>query len=431
MAGPVLLEATPFGDSPWKVERWRFDNGLTLLLVEDHTTPVFAYQTWFDVGSANETPGKTGIAHLFEHLLFKQTKTLADGEFDRIMEARGGSTNAATWVDWTYYTSGLPADGDNFELVARLESDRMQNLVLNDAQVEAEREVVLNERRYRVDNSPDGQASEILYDLAFTTHPYRWPTIGWEKDIRAITTADCMEFYRIWYAPNNATVVVVGDVDSARAREVLARSYGAIPSQAIPQAALPVEPAQSAERRRETRLTVEAEKLLVGWHAPSFVDPTRAAAQVTEAIAFAGNSARLRRRLVDEEQIAADLGTMLTPFADPGLLELRVDLREDAHAADAEKLLDEELAKIAAGDVGADELTKAKNQVELGLLSSLRTASDKAEALGASQLTAGDYRRFFGELERVRAVTAAEVAASAQRLFRRENRTVLTVLPQA
>jgi zinc protease len=420
-----LVDRTPFAGSTHVVERWRLDNGLTVLLVEDHAAPVFSWQTWFDVGSANETVGKTGIAHLFEHLMFKATKNVADGEFDKIMEARGGSTNAATWVDWTFYLSGLPAKGDNLELVAKLEADRMVNLVLNDAQVEAEREVVLNERRFRVDNSPDGLASEALYALAFDVHPYRWPTIGWEADIRAITTRDCLDFYRVWYAPNNATVVIVGDVDSAKTIGIVERSYGAIASQPVPEERLAAEPPQKAEKRKELALTIESEKLLVAWHVPGMTAAERPALQVMEQLAFGGNSARARRRLVDEQQIAVDVGSMLTPFKHPGLLEVKVEMREGKRGEEGLAALDSVLDRFAAEDVTALELTKARNQVELGFRHGLKTATERAEALGNMHLTAGDFRRLFDEVPRVRAVTAADVRAAAAALLAPANRAVL------
>lgn len=426
---PVLLEETPFGESGLAVARYRFDNGLTLLFVEDHSAPVFAYLTWFDVGSANETPGKTGIAHLFEHLLFKATKNIPDGEFDRVMESRGGSTNAATWVDWTFYTSGLPSRDDNFELVAKLESDRMVNLVLNDAQVEAEREVVLNERRYRVDNSPDGLLSEELYALAFTRHPYHWPTIGWERDIRAITTQDCLDFYRVWYAPNNATIVVVGDVERKRALEVIGAAYAGIASQAVPQESFALD-GPPGDKRKIVPLTIESDKLLVAWRVPGLEAPERPALAVLEALAFGGMSARTRRRLVDELAIATDIGSMLTPFKYPGLLEVKVEVREDQTAEAVEKELDAVLHTFVESDVPADELEKAKNQLELGFLSALRTSSEKAEALGSWHATLGDYRRLFDEVPRIRAVTAADVRRAAASVFRPESRAVVIGRPK-
>lgn len=419
---------TPFAGSPYEIQRWRYPNGLTLLVMEDHTAPVFAYQTWFDVGSSNERPGKTGIAHLFEHLMFKATKNLADGEFDKILESRGTSSNAATWVDWTFYTSGLPSIAGNLDLVAKLEADRMVNLILDEKQLEAEREVVLNERRYRVDNSPDGLLSELLYKHAWKDHPYHWPTIGWESDIRAITVEDCLAFYRTYYAPNNATVLVIGDVDANETVEIVGRHYGALDAQSIPGESFPDEP-PSGGTRHEAQLQVEADKVLAGFRSPSLTSDDRAAAMVIEALAFGGLSARVRRRLVDEEKIASNITAMLAPFKYPGLLEVRVEMREGTTAEQGEAALFDELARFANEDVPAHELEKARNQVELGFLCGMRSSVEKAESLGNMHVSGGDYRRLFGEVSRVQAVTAADVRRLAATLFAPSNRTVVVGRP--
>ena len=195
--------------------------------MRDPSAPVFAYQTWFAVGSRHEREGITGIAHLFEHLMFNQTETHPPGEFDRLIETAGGDTNAATWVDWTYYRDNLPKA--ELQLAVELEADRMAHLTLGETQVESEREVVANERRFRVEDDVDGFLNEELYKAAFTTHPYHWPTIGWMRDIEAISIDDCRAFYRTYYAPNNATVVLVGDVDEEAALELIDEHYGQDP----------------------------------------------------------------------------------------------------------------------------------------------------------------------------------------------------------
>ena len=201
---------------------FRLGNGLKVILVRDPSAPVFAYQTWFAVGSRHEREGITGIAHLFEHLMFNQTENHPPGELDRLIETAGGDTNAATWVDWTYYRDNLPKA--ELPLAVELEADRMAHLTLGDKQVESEREVVANERRFRVEDDVDGFFNEELYKAAFTTHPYHWPTIGWMRDIEAISIEDCRAFYRTYYAPNNATVVLVGDVDEDGALALIERA---------------------------------------------------------------------------------------------------------------------------------------------------------------------------------------------------------------
>jgi zinc protease len=176
------------------LHRWGLGNGLTVLVLVDARAPVAAYHTWFNVGSRHERPGKTGLAHLFEHLMFGETENLGAGAFDRKLEESGAETNAATWVDWTYYHELLPAD--RVKLAVKLEAERMQRLVLREPQVASEKEVVANERRYRVEDDVEGLANELLYKTAFKLHPYRWPTIGWMEDIQAFTPDDCTAFYR-------------------------------------------------------------------------------------------------------------------------------------------------------------------------------------------------------------------------------------------
>src|ERR1700722_5751271 len=210
------------------VLRYRLGNGLTLLFLEDASAPVVSYFTWYCVGSRHERPGKTGLAHLFEHLMFNETATLKAGEFDRMLEENGAESNAATWVDWTYYYESLPAD--RFALAVKLESERMSRLVLRDPQVASEKEVVANERRFRVDDDVEGAASELLYKTAFTKHPYHWPTIGWMPDILGFTPEDCERFYRTYYAPNNAFLVVVGDVRELDVLREVRDAYGKIPA---------------------------------------------------------------------------------------------------------------------------------------------------------------------------------------------------------
>jgi zinc protease len=192
-----------------RVLRYRLENGLTILLLRDRSAPVCAYYTWFSVGSRHEKEGKTGLAHLFEHLMFNETENYKAGEFDRKLEESGAESNAATWVDWTYYHEAVPKD--RLPLAVKLEAERMARLVLREPQVKSEKEVVANERRYRVDDDVEGAANELLYKTAFTRHPYHWPTIGWMADIVGFSPEDCGRFYKTYYAPNNAVVVVVGD----------------------------------------------------------------------------------------------------------------------------------------------------------------------------------------------------------------------------
>src|SRR5262252_7311580 len=263
---PWSLEAEAPAGKGVTARRYRLDNGLGLIAAVDKRAPIVSLQTWYRVGSRHEKPGATGIAHLFEHLMFGQTESLPPGELDRLVERTGGETNAATWVDWTYYKMSLPAR--DLALGIRLEAERMQHLVLEPAPVEAERDVVTNERRERVEDDVDGWLDEQLMAHAFTDHPYRWPTIGWMEDIRALALPDIRAFYRTWYAPNNATIVVVGDFEDAHLRELVARSYGAVAPAILPEVPRIREPDQALERVVRAPKPIATDRLLVGYKAP-------------------------------------------------------------------------------------------------------------------------------------------------------------------
>ncbi|MGM0575039.1 MAG: M16 family metallopeptidase [Myxococcota bacterium] len=414
---------------PALIEKFRLGNGLRVIVWEDHRAPVFSFHTWFGVGSRHERIGRTGMAHLFEHLLFKATKNLPEGEFDRIMERHGAQTNAATWVDWTYYRAKLPAG--NLELVCRLEADRMENMILDDHQLESEREVVVNERLLRVDNDPDGRLFEELYALAFRKHPYRWPTIGWMEDIRAITLDDCLDFYRRFYAPNNATIVIVGDVDTGEALETIQRFYGHLEAQDIPREALPEEPPQTEERRKSLDLSITAEKGLFAWHAPSTDDPDQAALEILDEILTGGESSRLYKSLVTDLELASQLGGWAASWHDPGLYEIGIDMRPGAALADAERVLDETLDELMDSRVSERELAKARNGLEAIFLRGLAGTGNRARSLGDAETTAGDFRWLFRHVEALREVTADDVLRVARRVLPRSNRTVLIGRPAA
>jgi zinc protease len=422
-----LISEHPFGGLTTR--HYSLPNGLGVILLRDPSAPLVAYQTWFAVGSRHEREGTTGIAHLFEHLMFNQTESHPPGEFDRMIETVGGETNAATWVDWTYYRDSLPRT--ELELAVELEADRMAHLVLGDEQVESEREVVANERRFRVEDDVDGFLSEELYRLAFTTHPYHWPTIGWMRDIHAITIDDCRAFYRTYYAPNNATLVLVGDFDEREALDLIARAYGPIARQPIPRDAAPPEPEQREERRARHAKPVTADKLRIGYKSPPLTHADYAALEVASEILFGGNSSRLQKLLVAETEIAASVGASPSPFRDPGLYEISVALQRGHRAEEAERLVYEELLRLGGEALKAGELDTARTRLETRLWRELRPQGGKAEALGHYHTTAGDYRRLFGVADAYRGVSEDDVRRVARDVLVAARRTVVIATPEA
>lgn len=415
-----------FGDR-LTVRRWLLGNGLRILLMVDRSAPVVSYHTWFRVGSRHEKKGKTGLAHLFEHLMFNETKGLAAGEFDRLLERAGGETNAATWVDWTYYYENVPRA--ELPLVTRLEALRMRHLILRNKQVKSEKEVVANERRYRVDDDVDGAANEALYAAAFTKHPYHWPTIGWMRDIERFTIEDCRDFYKTYYAPSNATLVVAGDLDEAKALALLQKHYGSIPAQTVPKDRVVVEPPQKGERRLSMSFSTPTEKLLLGYRGPAFGEFDHAVLTVANEILFGGRSSRIYRRLVTKEEKASEVRGSIAPFKDPGLFEIWASARPGHKAKELLVVINEELARLAREPVREDELDKARNRLELSFIEGMETVGGKAEQVGFYDTVLGDAGRVFERLADYRSVTREHIQAAAKKYFRTSARTTMLIKP--
>ena len=411
------------------VRRYGLANGLRLLAVVDDSAPIIAFQTWFRVGSRDERPGRTGMAHLFEHLMFNQTATLGPGEFDRVVERTGGESNAATWVDWTYYRLSLPAR--DLALAVKLEAERMSHLVLEHAPVEAEREVVANERLERVEDDVDGWLDEQLMALAFEKHPYGWPTIGWMEDIRALPIDEIRSFYRTWYAPNNATLIVVGAFDEAELLKLVEEHYGAISPANIPSRELTAEPQQTSERIRRSLRPIATDRLLLGYKVPGQGHKDWATLEIVSNLLAGSPSARLYRRLVVEREMVSSIDAQMTPFRDPSLFRLSATCARGHQAADVLAEIDLEIAAMAAAAPSEAELAKAKNLVETDFWSSLVDADGKAEALGHYETTLGDFRELTTLAERLAAVTAEDVLTAVRTYLVRAQRSTVVAEPDA
>ncbi|ACY14858.1 M16 family metallopeptidase [Haliangium ochraceum] len=414
---------------PRPIQRYVWPNGLRVILGPDPAAPVFSYQTWFRVGSRNERPGQTGMAHFFEHLMFNETETLAPGELDRLIENRGGDNNAATWSDWTFYRTSLPAR--DLELAVRIESERLQRLVLEETQIEAEREVIVNERLENVDDDVDGFLDERLYELAFTTHPYRWPTIGWMDDIRSMNKAEIRAFYDAYYTPGSATIVLVGDIDTEAALALIDRYYGDIPAGAIPPEPSAAEPVQTGERRAHFAKPVHAERMLIGYKIPGQSHPDWPVLQFISSLLSGGPSARLYRRLVVDTQMATSLDCAPMPFRDPNLFRIAVHMARDCSAAAAQTEVDAILAQLAHTPVPTRELDKVKNCVETDFWSELDDCDGRAEALGHFETTLGDFRNLFNMAARLAAITADDIQRVAATYFLPEQRSVVIAEPDS
>lgn len=426
LASPPTASAAVSGSD--RIVSHTLDNGLKVVVWPDHTIPNIALYTWFRVGGRNEYPGITGLAHYFEHMMFNGTGTLAPGEFDRVMEAAGGSNNAYTSSDVTVYQDWFPKQA--LETILTLEADRMANLDFDAEVIESERGVVYSERRSSVDNRPFGALIEQMQSTAYVAHPYQFPVIGWPSDIESWSVDDLKTFYRTYYAPNNATMFIVGDVEP---KEVLARithHFGKIPSQPEPRAVTTVEPEQQGERRVVVeKEAVQAPLLAMAWHIGNARSNELRSLQLLMSIFADGEASRLHQRLVEKDQIALQAGSMTDAGFDPGLVWFYAVLPPGGDLSRVEEVIDDELARLLKEGVSDAELGKAQKQAQADFWRDLQTISGKAQTLGTFEIFHGDYAALFNEPGRMAAVDIAALRDVAQKTFRNANRTVGQLRP--
>ncbi len=355
--------------------------------------------------------------------MFKGTHRHPHAAFDRLLERAGAQTNAATWLDWTFYYENLPSWG--LDLAADLESDRMTGLILTPEQMEAEREVVKNERSFRVDHDPDGAIEEALFEELFPTHPYGKPTLGFLDDIQALTMADCLDFYRTWYSPGNATLVIAGDATPERALVAAAQWFGGILPVTVPRLDPPSEPESPSLRTRELVLPVATERVRLGWRTVPAAHPDSHVLEVVNEVLFANESSRVYQALVEDLEIASDVDGSVEPLALDGVFVTDVVLDEGRDAGRAVDVVLDRIDRLAAEGPNPRELQRARNHMESAFLRSLSSVGSRATQLGSHELVAGDYRRMFGFVEAVRSVTADDVARVAGQWLRRERASVV------
>ena len=406
-------------------------NGLKIIVWPDHDIPNANFYTFYKVGSRNEYPGITGLAHYFEHMMFNGTTRRAPGAFDREMEAAGGSNNASTSNDLTIYTDWFPSSA--LETIFDLEGDRMANLAFDPKVVESERGVVYSERRSSVDNDNFGTLLEQMQATAFTAHPYQFPTIGWPSDIEHWKLDDLKRFFKTYYAPNNAVLVIAGDVDAAQVFALADKYLAPLQKQPEPTPITTVEPEQLGERRLVVERS-DAQSSIVAYAFHSGMgagDKRFPTLELLTTILSQGQSSRLHQRLVEREQAATQAGAFAEAGFDPGLLWVYAMLPPGGDMARVESLLDDELAKIARDGVSADELAKARNLKASAFWRGMATINGKARALGTYEVFNGDYRKLFDAPSAYDAVSAADVQALAKRILRIQNRTTGLLKPVA
>ncbi|MBI2202882.1 MAG: insulinase family protein [Candidatus Rokubacteria bacterium] len=405
------------------------DNGLRVLLLEDRRSAIVSVQAWYRVGSRNEAPGRTGIAHLLEHLMFKGTPKYGPRQFASLIEQNGGQDNAFTTHDVTSYFVNIAAE--RLDLVLELEADRMTNLLIDPKAVDSEREVVIEERRTRTEDDPGGGLSEDVSAIAFKAHPYGWPIIGWMEDIKRITPEEIRAFYKTYYVPNNALLVAVGDFQAPVVLEKIKKTFGAIPRGPEPPRVTSVEPPQKGERRVNVQnAQAKLPIVYIGYHVPNHRSKDATALELLSLILSGGRSSRLYQSLVYQRQLALDAGGDYSYLSfDPYLFWFWATPMPGQTPETLEKELAAELEKVKTAPVTATELERARNQIEAAFVFQEDSVHRRASLLARFELTGG-YRTKDEYLRNLRAVTPADITRVAQAYFLPHKKNVGVLIPR-
>ena len=411
-------------------QRDQLANGLTILTLEDPSHPIVTYQVHFATGSRNERPGITGISHLFEHMMFRGSKELGPEEFARIIQANGGTLNAFTTIDNTSYFENLPAD--KLALAIRLEAERLETLSLNQESLDTEREVVRSERKLRTVNSPFGLLLEQLFAIAFDQHPYQWPVIGWDTDLRRLTLDECRKYYQRGYAPNNAVVVIVGDFKREEALTLVDKYYSHLKPHAPGESPPAQERPQRGERRSLYKKVSQLEAFFAGFHCPGITDPDVFPLLALAYICSHGKSSRFYRRFVNTgKAVDAQVEVDPPPFwsMDPGLLQVYAIAAPQVQLGELEQEIWEAVEEIKHGAFDEEELAKAKRGLVASFIMGLQSIFFKGLAGGLYEIKAGDCAMVNTVLDRCEGITTQDVQRVAQRYLSEDNRTVVTLQP--
>jgi zinc protease len=400
-------------------------NGLRVLVLENHKAPLATFNVFYRVGSRNEQFGKTGISHLCEHLMFKGTKKLGPEEFSQIIQQNGGEDNAFTESDFTDYFETI--NKDHLDVPITLEADRMGNFEPKD--FDKEKHVVLEERRMRTEDNPEDALDEMVRAAAYVAHPYHWPVIGWFHDVDGLTLADAMAYHKIYYSPQNAIIVAVGDFDADQVLKLISEAFAGIKNGAKPPPLTDLEPPQNGTRRVELQHAANLPAFEEAYHVPNIESPDAYALEVVSEILSDGQSSRLYKKLVVEKQMVVDVGAGydMTSF-DPGLFVVSAQMRPGIKAADTQVEVEKELAAMRDAPVGAEELQKAKNLEQAQFVYGQDSVMREAEMLGVYEML-GDYHMVDKYLDGIDKVTVADVQRVAKTYLVATNMTEGVLVP--
>ncbi len=405
------------------------DNGLHVILHQDASTPIVAVSVMYHVGSKNEERDRRGFAHFFEHLLFEGSENIARGEFSKYVEKAGGVLNANTTGDRTYYYEVLPSN--QLELGLWLESERMLHARVDQKGVDTQREVVKEERRQRYENQPYGSILIEVLKNAYKEHPYQWPTIGFMEDLNAASEADYKAFYKKFYVPNNAVLVITGDIDPAKTRELVGKYFGSIPKG--PDVVQPkvVEPPLTSEVRNVVYDRIQLPAVVVAYRIPANGTADFYAVDLLNRLLSNGNSSRLNKALKDQQQKAVYTGAFSLPFEDPGLAIMFSIANGGVDVNDLERAMDAEVQRIQREGVPQAELEKLKAQLETEAIQDKSRVAGIASNLATAYMLLGDAALVNSELDRYLSVTSDDMKRAANTYFTKNGRVVLHYLPMS
>jgi zinc protease len=433
LAALVLL-LTPATDAAVRPPRLDYTmttlpNGMQVVLLEDHSTPIVHLQMWYHVGSKNERPGRTGFAHFFEHMMFKGSKNVEPEGHPSYVSSVGGQSNAYTNEDATVFWETVPSQ--YLPAILWLEADRLGSLRIEEKAFKNEREVVKEERRMRIENQPYGRLQEIIADQAFAVHPYKHPVIGSMQDLDAASVADVRDFFQTYYVPNNCTAVLVGDFDPKQALALVTQYLGRIPKSGMPVPRdIPKEPAQTKEKRVTLQQDWPLPAVVVAHHITFDGDPDSYPLHIASKVLSDGQSSRIYRKLVYEKGIALAAFGGGNIVEDPNLF-YTVALVQPGHTtAEAADALIAELDRLRAEPITSNELQQAKNQFARDYILGRETDQNKAEVLGHAVVIHNDIKTADAEFDIFQGLTAADVQRVAKKYFTPENRLVLTIMPR-
>ena len=429
-AGIFFAASALFGQAK-KVEFTEYDlpNGLHVILHQDNSTPIVAVTMMYHVGSKNEDPNRTGMAHFFEHLLFEGTENIKRGEFDKYIENAGGVLNANTSTDRTFYHEVLPSN--QLELGLWLESERLLHSKVENVGIETQREVVKEERRQRMDNTPYGSILEETMKRVFSVHPYKWPVIGSMAHLDAAVDQDFVDFYKLFYVPNNAVLSIAGDLDIAKTKAMVKKYFAGIPkgTQAIPRPAKD-EPALGGEKRDNVYDNVQLPAIIQAYKTPAQGTKDAYAVEMLGKLLSEGQSSRFHKKLVDEKQVALATGLFPLGMEDHGVTLAFCIANAGVKPEDAEAIMNEEIEKVKTTPISDLELQKLKNQIERDVVNQNSRVAGVAENLANYYLYFGNTNLINTEIDSYLSVTKDDIQRVAKQYLTKENRVVLYYLPK-